>query len=606
MTARTIGCLLMLLILPRPIYAEDSNIQGRAVAPGTASGPARLELYDDHWTAATVNHISASAGFPGADPSAKIVAALASPLCSNGCIVDDGMATGSAALVTQDSVPIVVGAHQVLVLHAHHSWKGIKLGSPAIQLSGIGAAVVCEQPPGYTDQTASAWQGNCGIDLYGAAGGQAAISVNASGTLIKYLTVRGDSSMPSPIIANAAASSIDYVQIVGNVIRGTYSSNYTSSFGIDFTTTGSFGTMDHDVFADNVIYWTSGGIRFNPYNSAFNPVFLRNWYFAGYGPGFVIGPGFTFDAKLDGNACGFNGVSTADEAFYSLRYAASFQFVNNHDECWNVSQVKGVRELYLSNSSGTIASNTFDGNTNASPYNTSAYDDAYNIYIDNTPTPNGGIKIDTNWLKYASVSAIHFGTAVSNVQYEGNTYAHGSGPSGVYTDGELMPIYAAPETGPATGGPTGWTDTCANCASGGAGTANKLWLVGRYLPAVSFSQICTDITAADPSSNSDLCLYNGAGTLVADTGAHRLGSTGVQCFTPVQPTSIILPPGLYFYGWTSAGSTLKVNFDATSTKEPLAYSLSGAYGASAGGACPVSIKPPAKSVTAVGTQFGLF
>ena len=40
------------------------------------------------------------------------------------------------------------------------------------------------------------------------------------------------------------------------------------SVRIDFTTTCPAGTMDHDVFADNVLYWTSGGIRFNPRDSA--------------------------------------------------------------------------------------------------------------------------------------------------------------------------------------------------------------------------------------------------------------------------------------------------------------------------------------------------
>src|ERR1017187_4118786 len=101
-------------------------------------------------------------------------------------------------------------------------------------------------PPGYTDAFGSLWQGNCGIDLAAELGGQAAVSVNASGTLVKRLTIRGDGKMASPIIANAASGNIDYVQIIGNVIRGTYSTSghYTSSFGIDFTTTGAPGTMD--------------------------------------------------------------------------------------------------------------------------------------------------------------------------------------------------------------------------------------------------------------------------------------------------------------------------------------------------------------------------
>ena len=658
-------------ILVSPVLA------GQTVAPDIAVSPARLESYNSQWVPATVNHISAAAGFPGANPSEKINAALASSLCSNGCIVDDGLATGSASTSVQDSVPIVLGVNQLLVLHAHHSYGGVTLTAPAITLAGSGAGVVCEQTPGYIDQIGAFWNGSCGLDLYSALGGEPAIEIAASGTLIRGLTLRGDSNMASMIIVPQVAvasdltwagtsvttagsinwlklgfvpgepilitgstrnntsftvagvtervltltgsvtsesagasttispnSSVDYTQIIGNTIRGTYSNNVTTGPGIDIGgVSGGGNVTDHLVAEDNVIFWTSGAIRFNPSSSGFNMVALRNWYFAGYGPGYVVGPGYTFDTLLDGNACGFSELSIANEDHWSILNADSFLARNNHNECHDVSAAGNNRDIFITGSTGTLENNTFNGNTDNS---IAAQDNAYNVYL----TSIQHLRIDTNLLEHSSTSGIHFGSGVADVEYSGNTYLRGHAGTGAYTDGRLLPTYASTYgLSNATGGLTGWADTCAGISGSTicpnlSMTSNKLFLIGKFLPATMFSKICMNIPVADGVNNSDLCIYDAQGNLVVDAGAQKMSTSGSECFTPVQAAPIVMPAGLYFYGATSAGSTL--NISASSAGNQLAYSLNSSYGTSSGGACPSTITPPTQSPTPAGSEFGLF
>jgi len=645
-------------------------LQGQTVAPTVAISPARLESYNSQWVPATVNHISAAAGFSGANPSEKINAALASPLCSDGCIVDDGLVPGSAALV-QDSAPIVVGKNQLLVLHAHHYYGGVTLTAPAITLAGSGAGVVCEQTPGYVDAIGAFWNGSCGIDLAGALGGQPAIEIAASGTVVKGLTIRGDRNMASIIVVpqvavasdltwsgttittagsinwmklgfvpgetilvagslhnnlqftvsgvtatvltltasvtieSAGASttvsptvSVDYVQISGNTIRGTYYDNHTTSFGIDIGGSSGGGNITNNVVAeDNVIFFTSGAIRYNPSATGGNMIMRGNWYLLGYGPAYVVGPGYTFDTKIDSDSCAFSQVSTANESHWLIEDADSIDIRNNQNECHDISGLGGNQDLKITGSTGTVENNSWNGNQDDI---LSAHDNAYNIYL----TSTAHFTIDTNLLKQSSTAGIHFGSNVTDVDYKHNTYIQGHASTGTYTDGRVLPIYGASASGSATGGPTGWADTCYGC-TGEAVTANKYFLFGKYFPnPVSFSQMCVNISVADGAHNSDLCIYDAQGNLVANAGAQHMSSTGNICFAPNQSTPIILPPGLYFYGLTSAGGVLNVN--ASSTGNQLAYSLNTAYGTSSGGACGSTITPPTQSPTPAGSEFGLF
>jgi hypothetical protein len=135
-------------------------------------------------------------------------------------------------------------------------------------------------------------------------------------------------------------------------------------------------------------------------------------------------------------------------------------------------------------------------------------------------------------------------------------------------------------------------------------TANRYLLIGKFLPQISFSRICMNIPVADSINSSDLCIYDATGNLVVNAGPQKMGISGTECFKPVQSTPIVLPAGLYFYGATSAGSTL--NISASAAGNQLAYSLSTGYGTSVGGACGSAITPPAESPTPAGSEFGLF
>jgi hypothetical protein len=504
--------------------------------------------------------------------------------------------------VVNDTRQIVVPANTTLILHGHHYFKGPAISPAFIVLAGVGSSVMCENQPSFQDPSSilSSWQGTCGIDVDPESGAMAAIEVQQPGFRIENLSVRGNRRVTSLIHAKDGVNTQHGI-IRRNVLRGIYYDNHPSGYAVDFDQP-TRGVGDELLAEGNEIYWTAGGFRINPGNSSGAIRIVGNEYYLGYGPALTMGPNYTFDAHIENNVCAFIQVSSANEIFWDLRNSDSFLFANNHDECHDFSGAGGVSQVRVTaQNSGAIIANTLNGNTTDL---SAAHDPAYNINLQGTRN----IVIEGNLLKNSHIAGIHFGANVSAISYSGNYYSEGHDSSGSETEGLPSPVYGArpAQTGNATSNPGGWADTCSACGAGTAGTANKLWLIGRYLPAISFSQICTNIAAADSATNSDLCLYNGAGTLVANAGARHLDATGVQCFAPVQPVSIILPSGLYFYGWTSAGSALKINLDTTSNKEPLAYSVSSAHETSSGGVCPASIKPPGRSVTPIGTQFGLF
>jgi hypothetical protein len=88
-------------------------------------------------------------------------------------------------------------------------------------------------------------------------------------------------------------------------------------------------------------------------------------------------------------------------------------------------------------------------------------------------------------------------------------------------------------------------------------TANQLGLWIYSIPYEwTASNIAIDITTADGANNSDVGLYNSAGTLIANAGAQHMGSTGNIAFPFVQGT-LTEPAGLYGFAVTSAASNLK-------------------------------------------------
>jgi len=163
--------------------------------------------------------------------------------------------------------------------------------------------------------------------------------------------------------------------------------------------------------------------------------------------------------------------------------------------------------------------------------------------------------------------------------------------SGAGTAGSHLSVNGAPITGWCTSG--AYTDQSTL-------TANKLWLVGFFLAVpLTFSKIAVNINTADGTNNSDVGLYNVAGTLLANAGAQHMGSTGFQTFSAVQGAQTI-PAGVIFLAATSAGSTLQLK---QADDEPCLY-VNTAFGSSAGGALPASITPP--SLAASRTPFSMW
>lgn len=121
---------------------------------------------------------------------------------------------------------------------------------------------------------------------------------------------------------------------------------------------------------------------------------------------------------------------------------------------------------------------------------------------------------------------------------------------------------------------------------------NALALSPFNLPyALTFANIAVYVSTPDASHNSDIGLFNSAGTLVANIGAQLISSSGEQAFATAQGSQTI-PPGLYWFALTSAATSFSIYGDNTS----MSLYFSQAFGSSVGGALPASISPPAFSI----------
>ena len=186
----------------------------------------------------------------------------------------------------------------------------------------------------------------------------------------------------------------------------------------------------------------------------------------------------------------------------------------------------------------------------------------------------------------------------------------GGGLSSVTTDATL--------TGAGTGAsplkvanpfPGGWPVSIWIDRNNSGGTAhsfptNTLDIYGVQIDEqVQFSQLYIEIDALDAGHNYDVGLYNFAGTLLANIGAQPLPATGNLFFNTVQGL-ITINPAIYWLVFTGAASTAQygISFGQRGT---LSYATALATQASAGGACPATITPLAKSYTTTKGFFGL-
>lgn len=133
-----------------------------------------------------------------------------------------------------------------------------------------------------------------------------------------------------------------------------------------------------------------------------------------------------------------------------------------------------------------------------------------------------------------------------------------------------------------------------NNGAGVAVTANKLVIAGFILSvAVKIGNLDLDIALPDGGNNCDVGIYNSTGALVGNIGAQTIGAGQYQTFALVQG-SISLSAGNYIFAYTSAAS----NFQLFSGHPVFwHWCVNLAFGASAGGALPASITPPAYSPT---------
>jgi hypothetical protein len=150
------------------------------------------------------------------------------------------------------------------------------------------------------------------------------------------------------------------------------------------------------------------------------------------------------------------------------------------------------------------------------------------------------------------------------------------------------------------------------CFGGGASNfavaaSNTLSINGFMVGAPeSFSKIGVFVQAADASAAKyDFCIYNTAGTLVANVGPASYPTGGGKILSIAQGTAS-LAPGVYLFAMTGNATTLAI----TGCNGSIGYFWNGAqtsYGTSAAGACPTSITPPSTGLTggAGGPSFAL-
>lgn len=126
----------------------------------------------------------------------------------------------------------------------------------------------------------------------------------------------------------------------------------------------------------------------------------------------------------------------------------------------------------------------------------------------------------------------------------------------------------------------------------GPTSSNTLCISAFQLPyALTFAHIGVYVGQADASHDSDLGLFNSAGTLVANIGATLISTTGEQSFATVQGSQTI-PPGTYWFALTSTSTTIEIYGD----NNGFCMYFSQNFGSSSGGALPASISPPAYSI----------
>jgi hypothetical protein len=134
-------------------------------------------------------------------------------------------------------------------------------------------------------------------------------------------------------------------------------------------------------------------------------------------------------------------------------------------------------------------------------------------------------------------------------------------------------------------------------------TANTINLYGIVVPTpVTFSKILVNITTIDAANNYDVGIYTYAGVLVAHAGAQTIPSSGLVTFT-CSGGPFSLTPGKWWFA--STGNSTTATYSDGQVGTAFVFGRQFSVQATAGGALPASMTPPADSAIANCPQFAL-
>jgi hypothetical protein len=143
--------------------------------------------------------------------------------------------------------------------------------------------------------------------------------------------------------------------------------------------------------------------------------------------------------------------------------------------------------------------------------------------------------------------------------------------------------------------------------------ANAVNWVAFTIPAqgMTVTHFGFNVNAVDATTSHhyDICLWNSAGTMVADLGAHAGGSgwpdTQYGNDVAIAQSSVTLPGGTYFAGWSGDATTLNLSAPNNSGVYSLAlYGVGPANTTTAGQCGNVTVPSPTTSSNDVNTYLG--
>lgn len=370
------------------IYVTDAQISAGLCASGGSGALAML--LNGQWECFTSSASGAGPGVPayplnaqvfaGADSGAKINAAFASPFCTNGCVVTDGLTIPSATNTPAYSVPynspiIWPNKPSKLIIHGLYNHTGTASAGGAVQMPGTaanGSEIDCE--PNATNNTKQAGfaahpsSGSEPVIVIGDKGAIAGIN-SANGFTMHGCAIAGNSSATDGIVVQGPTAT--KVWLDGLTINGDSGSTPTG-YGIHIegttiplTSCSESGTTATCTATSALpSFWAVGntpniiGTSVSGYNIIATITAIGPCASCGAGGGALLNTQFQYTAAGSlGNATGGNAYPVGDWNFLKLTY--------NRVQGWT----DDVKASSLNQGGGGLAlvqQNEFDDSTNGS------------------------------------------------------------------------------------------------------------------------------------------------------------------------------------------------------------------------------------------------